>query len=275
MSCFGSTRLPGAARASRSATGPGGPPTGGFGSIWTTAADGTVWRVEAKTGRVRAIVRVGGLPFGLAVGEGAVWVANHEDGTVSRIDPRTERIVATIETGFFPEWLARTIATCGSGSRQPLGLRRTERTRTARRLGGRVGWRPMTAPKRFPDRDEIAAVRAEAEPLEAGREGETTRRLAGRAMARREMGKLVFLDLVDRSGRIQVICDLAVTGEIDVRLGDVVGVVGRAGEVATRRAVRPRGERRGPLAQHAAAARTRSTGSRTSSCATASATSTS
>jgi lysyl-tRNA synthetase class 2 len=46
-------------------------------------------------------------------------------------------------------------------------------------------------------------------------------------MARRGMGKLVFLDLVDRSGRIQVICDTARTGEIDVHLGDVVGVVGR------------------------------------------------
>ncbi len=41
------------------------------------------------------------------------------------------------------------------------------------------------------------------------------------------MGKLVFLDLVDRSGRIQVICDVAVTGEIDVHLGDVIGVTGR------------------------------------------------
>ena len=46
-------------------------------------------------------------------------------------------------------------------------------------------------------------------------------------MARRGMGKLVFLDLVDRSGRIQVICDVAVTGEVDVHLGDVIGVVGR------------------------------------------------
>ncbi len=46
-------------------------------------------------------------------------------------------------------------------------------------------------------------------------------------MARRGMGKLVFLDVVDRSGRIQVICDVAVTGELDVHLGDVVGVVGR------------------------------------------------
>ncbi len=85
----------------------------------------------------------------------------------------------------------------------------------------------MTAPKRFPDRDHIAAVRAEAEPLEDGAEAGTTRRIAGRAMARRGMGKLVFLDVVDLSGRIQVICDIAVTGEIDVHLGDVVGIVGR------------------------------------------------
>ena len=85
----------------------------------------------------------------------------------------------------------------------------------------------MTAPKRFPDRDEIAAVRAEAEPLENGASAETARRVAGRAMARREMGKLVFLDVVDRSGRIQAICDTAVTGEVDVHLGDVVGVVGK------------------------------------------------
>src|ERR687892_1575012 len=85
----------------------------------------------------------------------------------------------------------------------------------------------MVAPKRFPDRDEIAAVRAETEELEAGSQAEHVRRLAGRAMARREMGKLVFLDLVDRSGRIQLMCDTAKTGEVDVHLGDVVGVVGR------------------------------------------------
>jgi lysyl-tRNA synthetase class 2 len=88
----------------------------------------------------------------------------------------------------------------------------------------------MAAPKRFPDRDDIAAVRAEAEPLDAGGEAGTTRRIAGRAMARRGMGKLVFLDVVDRSGRIQVICDVAATGELDVHLGDVVGVAGRPGK---------------------------------------------
>jgi lysyl-tRNA synthetase class 2 len=84
----------------------------------------------------------------------------------------------------------------------------------------------MTQPKRFPDRDEVASVRAEAEPLENGASADTKRRLAGRVMARRDMGKLVFLDLVDRSGRIQLLCPIERTGEVDVHLGDVVGVSG-------------------------------------------------
>src|SRR5213596_4228422 len=84
----------------------------------------------------------------------------------------------------------------------------------------------MSMPKRFPDRVEIAAVRAEVEPLGNGEESTEKRRLAGRVMARRDMGKLVFLDLVDRSGRIQLLCPVDKTGEIDVHLGDIVGVVG-------------------------------------------------
>jgi lysyl-tRNA synthetase, class II len=81
-------------------------------------------------------------------------------------------------------------------------------------------------PKRFADRDEIASVRVEADGLEPGEEAPESRRLAGRVLARRDMGKLVFLDLVDRSGRIQLMCPLARTGEVDVHLGDVVGVTG-------------------------------------------------
>jgi len=84
-----------------------------------------------------------------------------------------------------------------------------------------------TPPKRFPDRDEIARVHDEAAALEPGEEGPETRRLAGRVMARRDMGKLVFLDLVDRSGRIQLLAPLARTGEVDVHLGDVVGAIGK------------------------------------------------
>ncbi len=84
----------------------------------------------------------------------------------------------------------------------------------------------MTPPKRFPGRDEIADVRAEADALSPGVEAPESRRLAGRVLARRDMGKLVFLDLVDRSGRIQLLCPQARTGEVSVHLGDVVGAVG-------------------------------------------------
>src|SRR4051812_12693634 len=85
----------------------------------------------------------------------------------------------------------------------------------------------MAAEKRFPDRDAIAAVGAEAEKLEPGASDDSANgRLAARVMARRDMGKLVFLDLVDRSGRIQLICPTERTGELDLHLGDIVGVTG-------------------------------------------------
>jgi lysyl-tRNA synthetase, class II len=80
-------------------------------------------------------------------------------------------------------------------------------------------------PKRFPDRKEIAAIRVEAEKAEPGETLEQQYRVAGRIMARREMGKLTFVDLVDRSGRMQLI----VEQELDLDLGDVVGAIGRAG----------------------------------------------
>ncbi len=84
----------------------------------------------------------------------------------------------------------------------------------------------MALSKRFPDRDEAAAVREEAERLEPGEEAGETRRLAGRVMGRREHGKLVFLDLVDRSGRIQLLCAENRVGRVDVDLGDIVGATG-------------------------------------------------
>jgi lysyl-tRNA synthetase class 2 len=80
-------------------------------------------------------------------------------------------------------------------------------------------------PKRFPDREEIAAVRVEAERAEPGATLDEEHRIAGRIMARREMGKLTFLDLVDRSGRIQLISEQ----KLDLDLGDIVGATGRPG----------------------------------------------
>ena len=84
----------------------------------------------------------------------------------------------------------------------------------------------MSLPKRFPDRAEIAAVRAEAQQLGPGEEAGSTHRLAGRVLGRRGHGKLVFLDLVDRSGRIQLLCDVGRVGPVDLDLGDIVGVTG-------------------------------------------------
>ena len=80
-------------------------------------------------------------------------------------------------------------------------------------------------PKRFPDREEIAAVRAVAEKAEPGETLDEEHRVAGRVMARREMGKLAFLDLVDRSGRIQLIA----RDRVDVDLGDIIGATGKPG----------------------------------------------
>src|SRR5919197_6308816 len=80
-------------------------------------------------------------------------------------------------------------------------------------------------PKRFPDREEIGAVRVEAERAEPGQTLESRHRVAGRVMARREMGRLSFLDLVDRSGRIQLIAEQ----KVDFDLGDIVGAAGKPG----------------------------------------------
>jgi lysyl-tRNA synthetase, class II len=84
----------------------------------------------------------------------------------------------------------------------------------------------MALPKRFPDREQIASVRADAEQVEPGEEAREPRRVAGRVMARRDMGKLVFLDLVDRSGKIQLLVAEDRAGPVDLALGDIVGVTG-------------------------------------------------
>jgi lysyl-tRNA synthetase, class II len=84
----------------------------------------------------------------------------------------------------------------------------------------------VSLPKRFPDRDEVAAVRQEAAVLEPGSQADVERRLAGRILARRDLGKLVFADLVDRTGRIQLLIRPDEAHPVDLDLGDVVGVSG-------------------------------------------------
>ncbi len=97
----------------------------------------------------------------------------------------------------------------------------------------------MTLPKRFPDRDEIAAVRAAVEDLEPGDvlEGERPEdenpsyKVAGRVMGRRDLGSAVFLDLVDRSGKVQLAFLVKeIAREVNVDLGDIIGVSGVPGK---------------------------------------------
>ena len=88
-------------------------------------------------------------------------------------------------------------------------------------------------PHRFADRSAVADVLAAHEELEPGASSGTRYRLAGRVLGRRGMGKAAFLDLEDRSGRIQLMASSNGLGEqyeqlTDVNLGDIVGVSGEA-----------------------------------------------
>ena len=107
----------------------------------------------------------------------------------------------------------------------------------ARRRAARLDDAPQAAyalprrgrPKRFPNRDEIAAVRAEAEELEPGVEARRrapARRAAcsraarwGSSLPRPRRPLAAASSSSARSNR---------TGEVDVHLGDIVGVTGHA-----------------------------------------------
>ena len=61
--------------------------------MWVSSTStGQLLLVDAKTNSVTQSVPIGNGPKGVAVGGGAVWVANAPDGTVSRFDPGTGRI---------------------------------------------------------------------------------------------------------------------------------------------------------------------------------------
>jgi lysyl-tRNA synthetase class 2 len=89
-------------------------------------------------------------------------------------------------------------------------------------------------PHEFDGVEPIAEVRAAHETLADGEETDVTHRVAGRLAARRGQGKMAFLDLVDRSGRIQLQARADVLGEetmqrlLGLDLGDLIGVDGTA-----------------------------------------------
>jgi lysyl-tRNA synthetase class 2 len=100
-------------------------------------------------------------------------------------------------------------------------------------------------PHAFGGVESIASVRAAHEELESGQETDAGHRVAGRLSARRGQGKMAFLDLVDRSGRIQLQARVDELGSdgmeslLGLDLGDLIGVDGvafrsRRGELSLR-----------------------------------------
>jgi lysyl-tRNA synthetase class 2 len=89
-------------------------------------------------------------------------------------------------------------------------------------------------PHAFPGVESIANVRALHERLADGEETSVSHRVAGRLAARRGQGKMAFLDLVDRSGQIQLQARADVLGPeamerlLSLDLGDLIGIDGTA-----------------------------------------------
>jgi lysyl-tRNA synthetase class 2 len=87
-------------------------------------------------------------------------------------------------------------------------------------------------PRAYPGRREIAEVRAAGEALAAGETAGEAVRVAGRLVGRRGQGRVVFADLEDRSGRIQLWGSVDRLGEeglaalADLDLGDLIGAEG-------------------------------------------------
>jgi lysyl-tRNA synthetase class 2 len=94
-------------------------------------------------------------------------------------------------------------------------------------------------PPAFAGVEPIASVLAAHEDLAPGEETPVAHRVAGRLVARRDSGRAAFLDLVDRSGRIQLFARVDELGEdgferlVSLDLGDLIGVDGVA--IRTRR----------------------------------------
>ncbi|MDH3724194.1 MAG: lysine--tRNA ligase [Thermoleophilia bacterium] len=87
-------------------------------------------------------------------------------------------------------------------------------------------------PTAYPGREEIGAVREANEPLAADESSEEAVRVAGRITGRRGQGKVVFMDLADRSGKIQLWASIDRLDEerlaalSDLDLGDIIGAEG-------------------------------------------------
>jgi YVTN family beta-propeller protein len=76
------------------------------GSSIVTVPPNAVGLIDPATNRVTDSVPVGAGPSGIAVGEGAVWIASRDDKTVARVNPRTHEIEQTIPVDGTPTGVA-------------------------------------------------------------------------------------------------------------------------------------------------------------------------
>jgi DNA-binding beta-propeller fold protein YncE len=68
--------------------------------LWIASEDGrTVTRLDRRSGRRQAVVRVGSNPTFVAADDRFAWVLNNGEGTVTQIDALTNRVVGTIPVG--------------------------------------------------------------------------------------------------------------------------------------------------------------------------------
>jgi lysyl-tRNA synthetase class 2 len=104
---------------------------------------------------------------------------------------------------------------------------------------------PGDFPYAFPGAEPIGEILLAYEHLATGEETEDTHRVAGRIAARRESGRMAFLDLVDRTGKLQLHARVDALGQdayarlTSLDLGDLIGVDGamlrsRRGEISLR-----------------------------------------
>jgi lysyl-tRNA synthetase, class II len=129
----------------------------------------------------------------------------------------------------------------GESGRHGLAELIAERRAKAERLRGEEG----TFPYSFAGAEPIAEILAAYAQLSDGEETEDAHRVAGRIAARRGAGKAAFLDLLDRSGKVQLHARVDVLGKqayerlLSLDLGDLIGVDGavlrsRHGELTLR-----------------------------------------
>jgi lysyl-tRNA synthetase class 2 len=116
-----------------------------------------------------------------------------------------------------------------SGKEGPKSHLLAERREKLERLR-QAGIEPF--PHAFEGRTEIVEIRTAHEGLASGAETEDRRRVAGRITARRGHGRAAFIDLVDRSGRIQLHAREDLLGSesfellVGLDLGDILGAEG-------------------------------------------------